>query len=96
MKLIIIILLSSERPLSVAELREQLEKFERQLALIPRLVVQDKLQELMEESKEARAQLDTDSNQRLNELEKSRVSRGSIGDTALLEQCIKNRACFAF
>ena len=61
--------------LSVPELREQLEKFERQLALIPRLVVQDKLQELMEESKEARAQLDTDSNMRLNELEKSRVSQ---------------------
>ena len=62
----------------VPELREQLEKFERQSALVPRLVVQDTLQELMEDSKEAGAQLDTDSNQRLNELEKSRVSGGSI------------------
>ena len=56
------------------ELREQLVKFERQMALVPQLLVEDKVQESVKEAEDRRSHLNKEANEKLKELEKIRVS----------------------
>lgn len=60
------------------ELREQLVKFERQMALVPQLLVEDKVQESMKEAEDRRSHLNKEANEKLKELEKIRVSVAGI------------------
>ncbi|KAI0222951.1 DUF4456 domain-containing protein [Lamellibrachia satsuma] len=55
------------------ELREQLVKFERQMALVPQLLVEDKVQESMKEAEDRRSHLNKEANEKLKELEKIRL-----------------------
>jgi len=56
------------------ELREQLGQFERQLAMVPGLLIEDKVQESMREVEERRAQLNSEAREKQQQLEKLRVS----------------------